>query len=556
MTCPRRLLTALAQLSMSEATDYRLLTKLPYRTVAMDATTSLHGRAAAAAPALTAISLVTHDSGGRDWQPRLIFFVAWLALIAWFCSTHVFWRDEVRALTLALSGSNVVEMLRNVHGEGHPALWYLILRAAHELFPYREVLPAAGALFGIAAMAVLTFFSPIRLAIVALVLFSGYGAFEYVVIARNYGIAALVMLTLAALYGRVRDTLWLGVILAILCNTNVPSCILAAAFLLFRFVEMLADGSRPGRREWLMFAGNVLLASFGAYLCFITVYPTFNDAAVSSNFSNFGVGQIGAAVLDTRKGFSHLIVWPAVLAISCLAFVRRPAALCAAVAAFLILKFFFYFVYQSYYRHEVLYIFFLLSLFWMTANGAGGTWPQKRWMHIDVLGGLAFLSLLAVHSIVLAAPVTEQLAGKPYSHSADVAKLLQRPELSGAIVMADPDTMLEALPYYVDNPLWLLRQQRFGKVTRLSENARRNLTLDDVLADADRLHRATGRPIVFLSHLQVQAAKPKRIVVMFDDATILTPESVDRFRASTRQIASLGGLGLNDENYEVYVYPR
>src|SRR4051794_10337439 len=147
-------------------------------------------------------------------------------------------------------------MLRNVHGEGHPALWYLILRGAHDLFPYREVLPVAGAVFGIAAMALLTFFSPFRLVTIALVLFSGYGAFEYVVIARNYGIAALVMLGLAALYTRIKDTLWFGLILAVLCNTNVPSCILAAAFLLFRFVEMLSDGSRPGRRDWFIFAGN------------------------------------------------------------------------------------------------------------------------------------------------------------------------------------------------------------------------------------------------------------------------------------------------------------
>ena len=38
----------------------------------------------------------------------------------------------------------MIEMLRNVHGEGHPALWYLILRGGHDLLPYREVLPIAG----------------------------------------------------------------------------------------------------------------------------------------------------------------------------------------------------------------------------------------------------------------------------------------------------------------------------------------------------------------------------------------------------------------------------
>ena len=195
----------------------------------------------------------------QDRRLRLVLFLIWLALVLWLISGHTFWRDEVRAFSLALSGSNVIDMLRDVHGEGHPALWYLILRGAHDIFPYREVLPAAAALIGIAAMAVLTFFSPFRTIVVAVVLFSFYGAFEYVAQTRNYGISALMMFVLAALYCRIRGSLWFGFIVAILCNTNVPSCFLAAAFLLFRFVEMLTDGSRPHRREWLVFAGNALL---------------------------------------------------------------------------------------------------------------------------------------------------------------------------------------------------------------------------------------------------------------------------------------------------------
>lgn len=501
--------------------------------------------------------LIGEEDDRADRSGRLLLFACWCVLAGWLWWTHVVWRDEMRAFSLALSGSNLAEMLRAVHGEGHPALWYLILRGAHDLFPYREVLPVAGAVFGIATMAMVAFVSPFRLWIVAMILFSGYGAFEYVAIARNYGIAALAMLGLAALYGRVRNSLWFGAILILLCNTNVPSCLLAAGFLLFRFVELFSSGAGPSRRELLVFAGNALLAAVGALLCFITVYPTFNDAALSSNASHFGLGSLVAAVLDDHRGFSHLVLGPAALAISCVAFVRRPAALAAAVFGLLALKLFFYFIYGSLYRHEVLYLFFLLSLFWMTAAGAGGKWPDRRWMNlVQPCGAWAFVAVLAASALVLLSPVHEQLEGKPYSRSADVAKLLQRPELSRAIVMADPDTMLESLPYYVDNPLWMLRQQRFGKVTRLSENARHDLTLDEVLADARTLHLQTGRPIVFLSHVPLQAVRPQRTPVMFDYSTTMTPDGVQRFRAATRQIASLRGLEIGDEAYDVFVYPR
>lgn len=501
--------------------------------------------------------LVGGDVTERDRRIRLLLFVPWLALVAWLLSGHVFWRDEVRAFSLALSGSNVIEMLRNVHGEGHPALWYLILRGAHDLFPYREVLPIAGAVLGIGAMAVFAFWSPFRIAVIALVLFSLFGAFDYVVVARNYGLAALVMFGLAALYSQVKDSLWLGVILATLCNTNVPSCFLAAGFLLFRFVELLTDGSKPARREWLIFAGNALLAAVGAALCFITVYPTFNDAAVSSNSSDLGIANLLAALLDAKRGFAHTGYGPLLLAISCLGLIRRPAAICTAIAGLLALKLFFYFVYPSYYRHEALFLVFLLSLYWMTAKGAGGTWLRKQPLDVvQLFGSIAFIGLLVLQSVLLISAIKLQNSGIPFSRSADVAKLLRKPELSGAIVMGDPDTILEALPYYVDNPLWFLRQQRFGNVVRLSENARRKLSLDDILADAERLHRRTGRPVVFLSQLKIQPGKEVRGVVMYDDQTFGDRQAVNRFLSSTRFVASLRPSWGTAEDYDVYVYPR
>jgi hypothetical protein len=511
--------------------------------------------------------LVGVGAAQPDRRARLLLFICWLALVAWLCSTHVFWRDEVRAFSLALSGSNYVEMLRNVHGEGHPATWYLILRSAHDLFPYREVLPIAGALIGIAAMAIVVFFSPFRTIIVAAIIFSLYGAFEFVAMARNYGMSALVMFLLAATYQRVRNNPWFGLILAVLCNTNVPSCLLAAAFLLFRFVEMLTDGSDHTRRDWLVFGGNALLAAFGAYLCFITVYPPFNDQAVSRNLNHPGISTVISALVDSEWGFAHLAFDPLppfkavplnaiLLAISCLGFIRRPAAIAASFAALVAFKLFFYFVYFSSYRHEILYVIFLLSLYWMVANGAGGAWRHRQWHDgAQFVGAGTFVALLLLQTGRLLNPVHMQLNGIPDSRAADVATLLKRPELSKAIVMADPDTNVEPLPYYVDNPIWLLRQQRFGHVVPLSTKGRHELSMDDVLADADRLHRRTGRPIVFLSHIELQDRREERFPHMiFRDATTLRPDEVRRFFSSTQLIAKLWGAG-SDEEYDVYVYP-
>jgi len=488
-------------------------------------------------------------------RARLAIFAGWLLLVGWFISGHTFWRDEVQAFSFALSGSGFAGMLRAVHGDGHPALWYLILRAAHDIVPTREVLPAAGAIIGIAAMAVFTRYSPFRTTIVALVLFSFWAAFEYVVVARNYGMSALLMFVIAALYPRTRNSLWFGVLLLVLCNTNVPSCLLAAMFLLFRLLEMMTGGTVHSKRDWVILVGNAALALFGALLCFLTVYPTFNDAAVSPSYGDQTIGKLIGGLFD-RTGFSNLGFPPVLLLGCCFGLIRRPAALTVAIASLIALKLFFYVIYPSDYRHEILYLAFLLSLYWMIAEGAGGRWGEKPWMNLaERAGSLLMVALLAAQTWHLYVPIKLQLMGVPFSRSEDVGRLLQQPALRRAIVMADPDVMVEAVAYYADNPLYFLRQQRFGTTVRISNNARKLLTLEEVLADADRLHRQTGRPVVFLSHLGLQPDTNVRQKAMYDYYTIVTPASAKRFLASTRLIARLRPSGM-DENYDVYLYPR
>lgn len=493
-------------------------------------------------------------------RKRLSLFLAWLLLVAWLFGHHVFWRDEVRAFSLALSGADLREMLQNVHGEGHPAVWYLILRAAHDVFRTRDVLPITSLVIGIAAMGLFAWKSPFSTFIVALVLFSLFGAFEYVIVARNYGIAALIMFVLAALYPRVKNSLWLGLLLAILANTNVPSAILAAAFLLFRFIEMLTGAQKLTMHEWIVFMANAVLSLVGALICFALIYPPLNDGAVSMNFGHMGLASLAAALVDGGKGFSYLVlnahglIPPILLVASCLAFVRKPPALLASLAALLGLKLFFFFVYPSGYRHEALFVVFLLALHWMSASGAVGSCRDQPWTGpVQTVGTAAFVLLLVAQSLDLAKPLLLEAKGVPYSRSADAARLLHRPELQGAIVMADPDLMLEPLVYYVRNPLWFLREESFGKIFLISRRDRQRISLEDILADADRLHRRYGRPIVILLHADLQNSGAGPHASLFRDSTVLTPGGVRHFLASTRLVARLRPA-ITDESYDFYVY--
>ena len=60
----------------------------------------------------------------------LAIFAVWAAVVAFAELHHDFWLDEVRALSLALDADSLLSVPAAIHGEGHPALCYLLLRAS------------------------------------------------------------------------------------------------------------------------------------------------------------------------------------------------------------------------------------------------------------------------------------------------------------------------------------------------------------------------------------------------------------------------------------------
>jgi hypothetical protein len=498
-------------------------------------------------------------------------FGAWLALALILVFQHVFWRDEVRAFTLALAGGNVVDMARGLQGEGHPALWYLLLRGAHTVAPVRAALPATAFAVAAAAMALLAFKSPFRLPTVSLILFGAFGLIEYTVVARNYGISMLVLFALAHVYPRWRDRgVAVGLLLALLCNTNVPSALLAACFLLFWLVELIGEEGVGWRRKHRLFVLNAAVAAAGALLCFVTVYPPVHDAAAIHFAAGLGPKAVAAALAVPAFSFWDFVpsgvpptyaaggLLSVVVFGSLLGLLRAPGALLSAVAALAGLELFFQLIYPGYYRHECLFLVYLIALYWLVAKGRGGRWPEG-WMAGPaaawaVKAGRAMFALLLAWQVVSSASLVATAArGYPYSRARDLARVLEREHLGSAVLIADPDMFLEPLPYYTDNPLYLMREQRFGRVVRFIRRVRTDLDLDDYLRDARALHARTGRAVVIvLEHRldDIRGRYRKHEVHVWNFSA--DPAQVQRFRAATRRLAAFGPA-VTDETYDVYL---
>jgi hypothetical protein len=137
-----------------------------------------------------------------------LLLVMWLAVVIFTTARHEYWRDEVRAWSLARAAQSPLDLFHLIRYEGHPILWYLILYLGHSIVDSPLVLPIASIAIACAAVVLFMLRSPFPLWLKALFLFSGLPLYEYSVMARNYGISMLLLFLTASLY-RHRTSQWL-----------------------------------------------------------------------------------------------------------------------------------------------------------------------------------------------------------------------------------------------------------------------------------------------------------------------------------------------------------
>jgi hypothetical protein len=527
-------------------------------------------------PKLGGFSLRAEAAEARSL--KLGFFAVWLCLVVLLVAQHAFWRDEVRALSLALSGSNVIAMFRAIQGEGHPAVWYVLLRATHAVTGSALTLPIVSVSVAAAAMLLLVLLAPFAWWFVALLLFGNFALFEYSVVARNYGISALLLFLLAEFYPRHRTRgALLGCLLFGLENTNVHCVVLAGAFLLFWLTDLLMEQGLRWTPALRGFCVNALIVAIGAAVCFVTVYPPVNDGA-AIDLHAVTLRSLAAAVVLPGGNFGELLLdlprralalapmlYPATLvATSALLFgaviglIRLPGASLAALAGLTAFSLFFVVVYPGSYRHEGLWLFFVIALYWIMLARADTPAPFARGARflapLSSIGTVCLVTLIVLQ-IPRGVYAASSLAvhSKPLSRSRELATFItSQPALHQATLLADPDFMLEAMPYYVPNRLYFLHEQRFGSVVKFTMHARLSVSLADMLAAAQKIQAETQQPVLMLLTHPIDPAAPAQSYTdgyHWDFSA--TPQDVRAFLQAAHKVAGFAPA-VTDESYEVY----
>jgi hypothetical protein len=393
----------------------------------------------------------------------------------------------------------------------------------------------------------------------------------------------LILFVLAIAYPRCRGRgVALGALLFLLANCNVIATILTGAFLIFWLAEILHDTGPRWSPAMANFALNAAIAAAGAALCFATVYPTVNDAAVAAGRpAGAAVGDILGAIANPAPAFDQLLgfkvpptylfaPWtPVLIALGWPLLVGAPfglieskGALLACLASLAGLSAFFLLVYPGDYRHEATWLAFVIAMYWISwkpnrsaREQAAPRGSGRSFALIRGVGFACFLVLIGVQATLGVADLAfAAIVGTPESRARDFADLMSlRPDLKDAILIGDPDYMLEPMHYYLPNPTYFVRERRYGEYVRFTRKARLKLTLGDILDEARAIHASTGRPVAILLAWRLKEMDPARVYRESYVWTFSAPgDQIERFRQATTLLAQFPKATSN-ESYDVYL---
>jgi len=499
----------------------------------------------------------------------LILLGLWLALVVFTETRHEFWRDEIRALSLARQAGSPLDLFGLIQYDGHPILWYLLLYVAYNIFQTQAVLPILAVLIGFAAVTLFMFLARLPLWFKTLFIFSALPFYEYSVMARNYGISMLLMFTVAAIYcQRAQKPYGLALSLALLANTNVYSTVLAGLFGFIWLWDTLAEReSTTFKQRVIRVYLPLVIVLLGCLMSAAVVFPKENTILTTANTGiskRLILKTAAMSILRPDTFFEWIVpntlpVWliDTLFLLTLIGLIQRPNLFLSAIGAQVAFGVITEFVYEGYYRHEGLYLVFVITLYWMLAETEPLGKPCRYLRFLSQIGLYGAVGVIVFFNVALSTVILPEDWSSPLSSGKAFGELLtQTPELMNAIIIADPDYFMETLPYYAPNQIYFPRESRFGTTVSWTTNSAVSLSMRDLLNVAREIKSSTKQPVLLvLGHLHIDPNTDGSIVFSYNKHFSWTAADMEEFYNSTELIREFVSA-ISSENYCVYEFVR
>ncbi len=431
-----------------------------------------------------------------------------VSLQLWLIIDHVPWRDELQAYLLVRDSHGLAGLFANLHYEGHPSLWYLCLSVAEAAVRSPMALKAAQTAIAVGTIAIIWRRAPFPPWLTLLILAGYYLVFEYGVIARSYGLGALLVFAWLVL----RRGVWGWIILALMANVAVHFALLSAA---------LAAAGLMIERRWSWLGAALWIAAGLAAVA--TIAPAHDVTTGMDAMAQ----SLAVRVLDALRRQSAALyparigAWPyhwqlllsseetpglgaiaGVVAgvLAPLAVWREPKARLLPIGLFLALTAMSALLYPTYLRHVGVLVLLLIALEWMRVERTGR--PASPifvgWIGVNAACGLwaAACSLWT-----------------PFTYGREEAHWIAAHHLRAAAWAAYPGYVGSDIAAYFDRPTYNLQKGCLNSFIRWNAHAYDDVDDDDLAARI-----AEPGPFAYLASDQdlIALGAPLRLLAHFD----------------------------------------
>ncbi len=449
-------------------------------------------------------------------KPTVVNLLLWLAYAVTVCFTaahHEPWRDE--ADTWLVTRDETLPYIFSRTGYmGTPVLWYAVVFPLAKLgLPYisMEILTVVIALV---TVGLLIFLSPLNFWLKASITFSYLFLYEYSVLARSYGLSALLIVSLAALHHNRRSHAVLyGLLIALLANTNVHGLIVSIAVT----AAFVLTGFRSEKsRQWII---TVLIAGAGIIASIYQLIPPADGqlpAALSSEWykqpvlSTFRGAFFPDLAYSVSRGYSSpslnekLGLVLKLFSFALIALILKKIwsnkfAVVTFVLSYGALFCLFAFKYYGSVRHWGFYVLVALFCLWISADkkessvvasANEGSDKSLNYRALSLSGKIdliasscLFLTFVYASGVGIAACVMD--VKQPFSYGKEVARQLKLLNKNNAPVVCAPNFALSALPELNGVRFYYPNINEFGTHALWNGAEKRDLTMKEVSSAVD-----------------------------------------------------------------------
>lgn len=159
-------------------------------------------------------------------------FLAYLISCFYVGTFHEPWSDEAQAWLLARDNSVFGLIFNELKYDGHPILWFLVLKVAQHLHLHFENITYLALFFSSIGVYLLLFKTKIPMFFKATLPFCYYIFYQYSVIARNHSLVFPILMLLAIIYPQKENKVWqYSILLILLTSVSLHSYVIS--FVLF-----------------------------------------------------------------------------------------------------------------------------------------------------------------------------------------------------------------------------------------------------------------------------------------------------------------------------------